>query len=289
MEACAELQALLAAPAAPGAEVAGGRPSPCALGACAQSGRGLWPFPLCEVGTWGSRAPASARWAAGGGASAGRAGGAGGWREFPAERAVLCAGADAGCGRGRGGSSSQAANTSEAKRYLISAACTAFPASACGCCQLGTTDKEQKSHTGRTQRTLDGGICNPAKRSPGERTAQRVPSLHSWPVDEEQFGFPAFSGISRLTWLVSLGATEAQKSRNFAWMLLDFPCLQQVTERNCFKEERSVLACFRPLQSRLGCERLVVLRMLGKEARALSGSSGLAPKSPPWPCLQSMC
>ncbi|XP_069853971.1 uncharacterized protein [Dipodomys merriami] len=253
MEACAELQALLAAPAAPGAEVAGGRPSPCALGACAQSGRGLWPFPLCEVGTWGSRAPASARWAAGGGASAGRAGGAGGWREFPAERAVLCAGADAGCGRGRGGSSSQAANTSEAKRYLISAACTAFPASACGCCQLGTTDKEH------------------------------------WPMDEEQFGFPAFSGISRLTWLVSLGATEAQKSRNFARMLLDFPCLQQVTERNCFKEERSVLACFRPLQSRLGCERLVVLRMLGKEARALSGSSGLAPKSPPWPCLQSMC
>ncbi|XP_069856065.1 uncharacterized protein [Dipodomys merriami] len=104
MEACAELQALPAAPAAPGAEVAGGRPSPCALGACAQSGRGLWPFPLCEVGTWGSRAPPSARWAAGGGASAGQAVGAGGWREFVGERAVLCAGAGGPCGGQAGGS-----------------------------------------------------------------------------------------------------------------------------------------------------------------------------------------
>ncbi|XP_069856066.1 LOW QUALITY PROTEIN: engulfment and cell motility protein 1-like [Dipodomys merriami] len=80
MEACAELQALPAVPAAPGAEVDGGRPSPCALSACAQSGRGLWPFPLCEVGKWGSRAPPSARWAAIGDASGGGGGGGGGER-----------------------------------------------------------------------------------------------------------------------------------------------------------------------------------------------------------------
>ncbi|XP_069870631.1 uncharacterized protein [Dipodomys merriami] len=87
MEACAELQALLAAP---GAEVDGGRPSPCALGACAQSGRQLWLFPLCEVGTWGSRAPPSARGRRAGMRAQGMR--ASGWQEFAGERAVLCAG-----------------------------------------------------------------------------------------------------------------------------------------------------------------------------------------------------
>ncbi|XP_069856056.1 uncharacterized protein [Dipodomys merriami] len=209
MEACAELQALLAAPAAPGAEVAGGRPSPCALGACAQSGRGLWPFPLCEG---------------------------------PHRRLQILL-------RPRGISPLQLALP-----FLL------LPVAAVNWERLIRSRKViQEEHR--------------------ELLMEEFAILQ-----REVLGKELLKGS-----LLFTGATEAQKSRNFARMLLDFPCLQQVTERNCFKEERSVLACFRPLQSRLGCERLVVLRMLGKEARVLSGSSGLAPKSPPWPCLQSMC
>ncbi|XP_015282291.1 PREDICTED: biliverdin reductase A-like, partial [Gekko japonicus] len=50
------------------------------------------------------------------------------------------------------------------------------------------------------------------------------------PLDEERSGFPAFSGIARLTWLVDLfgnltvvsAAREEQKEKNYSRMTVQF-------------------------------------------------------------------